>query len=509
MNTHPSDHPKRRTTVRRADDRLLRKQIDSYVKLFQIGQVITSEMNFNTLFEVITDQTNKLLDSQRCSVFLIDEKGTHLTTFVSTDMKRNQIRIPCNQGVAGWVFCQQLPLIVEDAYSDSRFYPGIDQLTGFKTKNILCVPLVNRKKECVGTLQALNKKSGNFTEDDREIITYLSNYITVAIENAKLYEKLATADRAKERVISHLSHELRTPLAIISSALGIIERKAQNSSISAITKAAERGRRSVARLVELQEKADDIINLRPVEEGDRVLSIIGDAISILEELAESDTGGHEEAFDIIKSRVESIFAFEETRVERISIDGTLREILGKGLPPNQREGLEIISSIDGRLFIDMDRNILKKVFTGLLKNAVEHTPDGGLIEVSASANEHEIQVTFQDFGVGITAENQKNIFSGFYHARDTNFYTTKKPYDFGAGGTGLDLLRIAMFAGICGFSLNADSNRCRWIPQDTDSCPGRVSECPHIKDRTDCMASGGSNFTLVFARSDAPESEYV
>ena len=65
--------------------------------------------------------------------------------------------------------------------------------------------MINSKKECIGTLQALNKKSGSFTDDDREIVTYLSNYITVAIENAKLYEELSTADRAKERAISHLS----------------------------------------------------------------------------------------------------------------------------------------------------------------------------------------------------------------------------------------------------------------------------------------------------------------
>jgi GAF domain-containing protein len=223
MNTYRANHPKRRTAFRRKEDRLLRKQVDTYIKLFNIGQVITSEMNFDALFDVIADQTNKILDSQRCSIFLIDEKGNYLTTFVSTDIKRDEIRVSCNQGVAGWVFSNQLPLIVKDAYSDSRFYQGIDQITGFKTTNILCVPLINRKKECIGTLQALNKKSGNFTDDDREIITYLANYVTVAIENAKLYEELTTADRAKERAISHLSHELRTPLSIILSAFKLIE----------------------------------------------------------------------------------------------------------------------------------------------------------------------------------------------------------------------------------------------------------------------------------------------
>ena len=110
MNTDQEDHPKRRTAFRRKEDRLLRKQIDTYIKLFNIGQVITSEMNFDALFDVIADQTNRILDSQRCSVFLIDDKGTYLTTFVSTDIKRNEIRIPCSHGIAGWVFSNQLPL---------------------------------------------------------------------------------------------------------------------------------------------------------------------------------------------------------------------------------------------------------------------------------------------------------------------------------------------------------------------------------------------------------------
>ena len=149
MSTYRSIHPKRRASFRREEDRLLRKQIDIYIKLFNIGQVITSEMNFDALFDVIADQTNNILDSQRCSVFLVDETGTYLTTFASTDIKRNEIRIPCSQGVAGWVFCKQLPLIVEDAYSDSRFFAGIDRLTGFKTTNILCLPLINSKKECI------------------------------------------------------------------------------------------------------------------------------------------------------------------------------------------------------------------------------------------------------------------------------------------------------------------------------------------------------------------------
>ena len=495
------DQPKRRQTVRRQEDRQLRKQINRHIQLFGVGQVITSEMNFDTLFDVIADQTNRIMDSERCSVFLADEKGTQLTAFVSTDLKKNEITIPSSQGVVGWVFCHRLPLIVADAYNDMRFYPDIDQKTGFKTKNILCVPLVNRNEECIGTLQALNKHSGDFNEDDREVLSYLSNYVTIAIENARLYDELKNADKAKERVISHLSHELRTPLAIIASAFGIIEQKAQNPDDEVIKKTAKRGRRSVTRLMQIQEKADDIIKLRPVEEREKMLRIIEDAVSILEELGEINNDGYGKVLYDIKKRIASIFTFEAPCMERLAVNGVLKELLKNSPPATQRDYPEITAAIEDGLFISMDRTVLKKVLGGLLKNAVEHTPDEGLIEVTARSIGDEIQVAFQDYGIGITAENQKNIFSGFYHARDTNYYTSKKPYDFDAGGAGLDLLRTKIFGESYGFSLGIDSRRCQWIPLDTDTCEGRVSACPHIQNRSECLASGGSTFTLTFPKT--------
>jgi signal transduction histidine kinase len=346
----------------------------------------------------------------------------------------------------------------------------------------------------------LNKNSGNFNEEDREVLSYLSNYITVAIENARLYEELKASDRAKERVISHLSHELKTPLAIISAAFGMIERKAQNPDESAVRKAAKRGRRSVTRLMQLQEKADDIIKLRPVEEREKMLRIIEDTVSILEELGEINTDGYGEILYDIKKRIESIFTFEAPHMERLALDGVLQELLKNSLPANQRDYPEMTAAIEDGLFITLDRTVLKKVLTGILKNAVEHTPDEGLIEVTAHSIGDEIQVAFQDYGIGITAEHQRNIFSGFYHARDTNYYTSRKPYDFDAGGAGLDLLRTRIFGESYGFSLGIDSRRCQWIPLDTDTCAGRVSDCPHIRERAECMASGGSTFTLTFPK---------
>ena len=178
----------------------------------------------------------------------------------------------------------------------------------------------------------MNKNSGDFSGDDREVLIYLANYVTVAIENARLYGELKAADRAKERVISHLSHELRTPLSIISSAFGLIEKKVQELDGGVIRKAAKRGRRSATRLMALQEKVDDIIKLRQFEEKPRMLSVIEDAVSVLKELEESNPDQYEKALGVIRNRIESIFAFEDSRVERIRVAELIDEIINRELP---------------------------------------------------------------------------------------------------------------------------------------------------------------------------------
>ena len=115
--------------------------------------------------------------------------------------------------------------MINDAYSDPRFYSKVDEKTGFVTRNILCIPLINRKKTCIGTLQVLNKKSGDFRADDIGLLNAASHFIAIALENAMLYEQMDLMLKAKERAINHLSHELKTPLAIISGVLETVRRK--------------------------------------------------------------------------------------------------------------------------------------------------------------------------------------------------------------------------------------------------------------------------------------------
>jgi len=490
--------PARRQSIRREEDRVLRRQLDRYVQLFQVGQVITAEMNFDILFDVIIAQANRVMDTERCSIFLADDQREHLRLYVATDLQRDEVRIPKSHGVAGWVFSNRVPVIINNAYEDPRFFAGIDRQTGFQTRSILCVPLIDRKGQCIGTMQVLNKKTGNFTDDDREILTYVAGSVSVALENSILYEQLKASDRAKEKVIHHLAHELKTPLAIINAVLDRIAGILQDHDIFSMDKTVARGRRNVKRLLALQEKTEDIIARKDYRSQQRYEDIVEDVAGFLEELSEEDQTPNRKIIEQLTRRIQSIFHTDPVRIEKIRLDEFLHQICTEAFSSCSDRKIHLERHITDNLNIEMDRQVLHKVCCGLLKNAIENSPDEGCIEVSAAREDTAVRVDVRDHGVGITRENRKEIFSGFFHTQDTAMYSSKRPYQFNAGGAGTDLLRMKIFAQRFGFSIDCESNRCPYLPLDADTCPGKISECRPIDAIEDCLTSGGTVFTLRF-----------
>ena len=104
-----------------------------------------------------------------------------------------QMRVPADRGVAGWVMKNKKPALVNDVQKDERFYAQIDRASGYKTKSMLAVPLDTRGR-IIGVVEMINKRDGSgFTERDQEIASALAAQAAVAIENARLYLKLADA----------------------------------------------------------------------------------------------------------------------------------------------------------------------------------------------------------------------------------------------------------------------------------------------------------------------------
>ncbi len=501
MTDRKSKQPARRQSIRRESDRILRQQLDRYVHLFQVGQVITAEMNFDVLFDVIIEQANRVMNTERCSIFLADEQQEHLRLYVATDLKRDEVRIPKSHGVAGWVFSNRMPVIINNAYEDPRFFSGIDRQTGFQTRSILCVPLINRNGDCIGTMQVLNKKTEDFSDEDREILTYVAGSVSVALENAVLYEQLKASDTTKEKVIHHLAHELKTPLAIITAVLDRIAGILQDHDILHLDKTVARGHRNVKRLLALQEKTEDIITRKDYRSEERYADIVEDVTGFLEELGEEDRSPNREIIEQLTGRIQSIFHVDPVRIEKIRLDEFLDQLCSEIFSFCSHRNITYEQNIGDNLIVAMDKDVLRKVCAGLLKNAIENSPDEGRIELSAVLEDAAVRVDVRDHGVGITRENRKEIFSGFFHTQDTAKYSSKRPYQFNAGGTGTDLLRMKIFAQRFGFSIDCESSRCAHLPLDADTCPGKISACSPVHAIEDCLASGGTVFTLRFPKA--------
>ena len=157
---------------------------------------LNSLLNLPELLNAIMASATKLLQAETSSLMILDEETDELVFEVATGEPGEsvkELRVPAGHGIAGWVLKHGEPAIIDDAASDPRFYEGIDRSSGFSTRSMLAVPLKLRD-HAIGVVEVINKLDGaRFTERDREIAEALAAQAAVAIENARLYRKLADA----------------------------------------------------------------------------------------------------------------------------------------------------------------------------------------------------------------------------------------------------------------------------------------------------------------------------
>jgi signal transduction histidine kinase len=311
--------------------------------------------------------------------------------------------------------------------------------------------------------------------------------------------------RVMERVIDHLAHELGTPLSIISGVLARVSRKLERGDLSNLKETIERGNRSVKRLFALKSMVEDIMNNKPAAKEGSVLKWIEDALSLVEEAHEAET---EERGRVllgkIAQRLNSLNPPEDRGPEEIRLSPFLQEIGQEAAGAMGARRLEIVEDLEEGLVVRIPVNVLKKVCGGLVKNAIENTPDEGRVDVRARYEKEGTRIEVRDYGIGIHPLDRKAIFSGFFHIQENSHYATKRPYEFNAGGTGTDLLRMKVFSERFRFSIGFESTRCRFIPEDSDPCPGRISKCAFVQEREECLSSGGSLFWIMIPRERSP-----
>jgi signal transduction histidine kinase len=305
-------------------------------------------------------------------------------------------------------------------------------------------------------------------------------------------------NRAKDKVIHHLSHELKTPTAVLSGTLKTLSRKLTNLPEETWKPSMERIERNLNRILEIQMETEDIIRERQYKTYDLLTMMLDECTDELETLITEEIG-EGPLVDRLRRRIEDIFGPREMVPEKIVLEAFFRKRLeGLELLFSHRQ-VKIINASEPTLPICMPKDPLQKIIDGLIKNAIENTPDEGKIEVVIQKKANGTELMVRDFGVGITEENQMRIFEGFFSTQETMDYSSKRPFDFNAGGKGVDLLRMKIFSERYHFDIHMTSSRCRYIPKESDVCPGIISECPFCVKAEDCHLSGGTVFKLQFS----------
>jgi len=149
-------------------------------KLMVLGKIENS-------LELISDEAKRLLNADRCSIFIVDAEGKILWTKLSDGIGR--IVIALDAGIVGYTYQSKKPQMANSPYDDSRFLPHIDKKSGYVTKNIITVPIFDSKRDVIGVIELLNKFSGDYDDKDLEILTFFANYVSGSLELVLMNEK--------------------------------------------------------------------------------------------------------------------------------------------------------------------------------------------------------------------------------------------------------------------------------------------------------------------------------
>ena len=213
---------------------------DPLVSLVKISRSITALTDIDELLRVIAEETKNAIQADRCTVFLWDKDTDELWSKVALGLNSSQeIRFPADKGLAGYVVKSGETLNIVDAYQDPRFNPEVDTKTGYRTKTILCMPIMNNNKEIIGAFQVLNKIDGVFTKNDEDLLIAIGGSASIALENAQLFDQqlqlyreqkllfesfidtLATSIDARDKITAGHSTRVRMYSSLLAEAVGM------------------------------------------------------------------------------------------------------------------------------------------------------------------------------------------------------------------------------------------------------------------------------------------------
>ncbi|MCD4722517.1 MAG: PAS domain S-box protein [Desulfobacula sp.] len=480
--------------------------------IMRISAVLPEYPELEDLMTYISKEVKALLNTEGALVLLYDEIKEELFFTggayddSDTDKRAKTFRFPIDTVLAGKIIKTGEYALVNDAEKLTKDHPERDERLGYQTRSLLEVPIKSEDR-IIGVLCAINKKQNLFNYNDMELMTMIAGTCAISIENARFseavreaYRDVASMNRAKGKAINHLSHELKTPVAVLTGSLQILRKKLESAPGVKVNATLNRIERNLSRVVDIQDEVADIMGDKTYSAQKLLIKMFEACQDELETLIQQNLSTDHLELSV-KKLIDEKFGPRSISYRSIDFSEYFNELFTSLKPEFEFRHINIEISIDDNLpALLLPEEILNKTIGGLIKNAIENTPDKGKIHITIETKDSGILLSVHDFGVGIEADAQKRIFEGFFTTQDTLLYSTKTPFSFNAGGKGADLLRMKIFSERHGFTLEMKSKRCRFLLENQDiECPGDIKACSFCHTEEDCLNSGYSIFTVFFA----------
>ncbi|MEM7707680.1 MAG: adenylate/guanylate cyclase domain-containing protein [Pseudomonadota bacterium] len=187
----------------------LKRASEEQAELFRVSLALATELQLGQLLTMIVATTRSFVGADRVSLFLHDARTDELWSKVA-EGEAQELRFPADEGIAGQVFRSGQSLTVDDPYEHPKFNRRFDEVTGYVTRNILCVPITSRAGDTIGVIQAINKLDGRFTRDDASRLRAFAAQASVALVNAQLFADLNRMKNYNESILRSLTNGVIT-----------------------------------------------------------------------------------------------------------------------------------------------------------------------------------------------------------------------------------------------------------------------------------------------------------
>ncbi|MBV6466809.1 MAG: Adaptive-response sensory-kinase SasA [Anaerolineales bacterium] len=371
--------------------------IERINRLLTVVQTLGASLEFDAFLQSVVEEVCELTSSESASI-LRYESGTDNLLFIAAPPEQLQflrgVQVPLEGSAAGWVFRHAEPLLVQNTAHDKRHYKEVDRLTGARTRSILAAPLMFRGGP-LGVLEAVNKRKGEYTEEDIAVLETLAALAAFSIHESELQKQIerlqaetSSLERLKADFIAIASHELRTPLGLIlghATFLRELTDKKYHEQLDLII-------RNATRLKEI------VDNLSSVDNYQSGAARVRQKQVVMTRLAQ----------DVVES------FHEEAR----------------------RKGVDLrLAAPSSPLTAEGEAGKIEVALSHLVRNAITFTEPGGHVLVSVEAVPGYVKVSVADDGIGIPASDLTRVFERFYQVEN---HLTRR---YGGMGLGLSVAK--------------------------------------------------------------------